>query len=251
MGHYGHSAEPNGEDAPRGCMRLLDMGAEYHGYTADVTCSYPASGEFSVAQKRVYSAVWSAVLAVEKQLKPGVRYGDMHRLAQRTILTQLKGFLFKEDACVDAMMKAEVCGLIMPHGLGHMLGLAVHDVGGYVPGESRKNYDISENLRCNRVLEESMVITVEPGCYFVPHCLNKLCDPAGETAKFLCVDKGRLFHLAQEVGGIRIEDDVVITRNGCRVLNNVPREIEEIEEVCRGDYEWDLDTIIPREYSNS
>ncbi|CAD7975779.1 unnamed protein product [Amoebophrya sp. A25] len=246
--HYGHSAEPNMEAVISGQMKLHDMGAEYHCYSADVTCSFPVSGKFSENQKTLYEAVWTAVETVERKLKEGVRYGDMHRLAQRTLLEQLRGFIFKADADIDAMLAANLVGKFMPHGLGHMLGLAVHDVGGYVPGESRATYPaIKENLRLNRVLQKNFVLTVEPGFYFIPHCIKAVFEDP-ELSKFMLKTQAELLELAQEVGGIRIEDDVVITAEGCRVLNNVPRTVADIEGVMQGKFDWDMEIMCPREY---
>merc|ERR1719384_820843 len=103
----------------------------------------------------------------------------------------------------------------MPHGLGHCLGLDVHDGGGYPPGEHRKDDPrIDQNLRCGRKLLENMVVTVEPGFYFVDYLINSVLeDPA--KAKF--VNQERLAEL-RPVGGVRIEDNVVVTEDGCRVL---------------------------------
>jgi Xaa-Pro dipeptidase len=84
--HYGHAARENDQSVPHGSLRLLDMGAEYHCYTADVTCTFPTDGSFSDDQKHVYESVWTAVKEVEQTLKPGVDYRDMQRLAQRVLL---------------------------------------------------------------------------------------------------------------------------------------------------------------------
>jgi len=243
--HYGHPAEPNSEVVASGSMRLLDMGAEYHGYTADVTCSYPVDGRFSEQHRAVYGAVWAATLAVEMALKPGVDYKDMHRLSQRTMLEELKSSgLFVGS--VDDMMAAGLMSYFMPHGLGHQLGLDVHDVGGYAPGVTKKDDpSIKENLRLGRVLQEGMVITVEPGCYFIDYLVEKaLADQA--CAAF--INRDRLFDLWRAVGGVRIEDDVVITATGCRVLTCVPREMEEIEAVMAGS-EWTVSQSCCRSYT--
>ncbi|CAD7924609.1 unnamed protein product [Amoebophrya sp. A120] len=250
--HYGHAAEPNMEDVQSGEMKLHDMGAEYHCYTSDITVSFPVTGKFTDAQRRIYSAVWSAVQAVERRLRPGVRYGDMHKLAQRTLLHSLKGFVFLETADVEEMMKYDLAGFFMPHGLGHMLGLAVHDVGGYVPGESRKNYpDIKQNLRLNRELKENMVLTVEPGFYFIPHCIRQVFQDEGKK-KFMKMSEATLLQqMTKEVGGVRIEDNVQITKTGCRVLHTTPREIEEIEGVMQGKFEWDFEVECLREYNGA
>lgn len=245
--HYGHPAEPNSEVVPRDCMRMLDMGAEYHGYTADVSCSWPVAGTFTEPQRTVYEAVWAATLAVERRIRPGVNYKDMHRLAQRTMLESLKtGGLFVGE--VEEMMQAGVMSTFMPHGLGHSLGLDTHDVGGYMPGESKKDDPtIKENLRLGRVLKEAMVITVEPGFYFVDYMIENLL---GNPSLAAFVNKNRLTELWSHVGGIRIEDDVVITADGCRVLTCVPREVSEIEAVMAGQ-QWTVSSACCRQYHAS
>lgn len=243
--HYGHAAEPNSELVDANSLRLLDMGAEYHCYTADVTCTFPVAGTFNDHQRAVYEAVWEAVLAVETRIKPGVVYKDMHKLAQRILLEKMtEAGLFVGN--VDEMV---ACGLIshfMPHGLGHCLGLDVHDVGGYEPGQSRKDdSSIEENLRCGRSLKENMVITVEPGFYFIDYLIEEaLADPV----KSSFIVKPRLKELWDAVGGVRIEDDVVITATGCRVLTSTPRTVEEIEAVLAGT-PWTVGGANCREYT--
>jgi len=231
--HYGHAAFPNAEEVRAGEMRLHDMGAEYHCYTADVTCTFPVDGRFTEAQRIVYEAVWEATLTVENSMRPGVSYRDMHLLAERTLLTRMvaAGLLV---GSVDEMVELHLASTFMPHGLGHSLGLDVHDVGGYAPGDRRQadpRVDhVGQNLRLGRELLEGMVVTVEPGFYFVDYLLARaLADPA--RARFIV--PGRLEEL-RPVGGVRIEDDVLVTRTGCRVLTRVPRTVAEIEAVMAG-----------------
>mmetsp|Transcript_38108 Transcript_38108/g.98782 ORF Transcript_38108/g.98782 Transcript_38108/m.98782 type:complete len:532 (-) Transcript_38108:108-1703(-) len=242
--HYGHPAEPNSELVAQGSMRLLDMGAEYHCYTSDVTCSYPVSGTFNEAQRAVYGAVWAATLAVEMSIKPGVNYKDMHRLSQRTLLEKMKeAGLFLGD--VDAMVSAGLMSYFMPHGLGHNLGLDVHDVGGYAPGVFRKDDpSIKENLRLGRDLKEGMVLTVEPGFYFIDYLVESVVEDDKLSA---FVNHERLKEIWTHCGGVRIEDDVVITSDGCRVLTVVPREISEVEAVMAGQ-EWMVSAACCRQY---
>ncbi|CAJ1414196.1 unnamed protein product [Effrenium voratum] len=243
--HYGHAAEPNSEQVAPGSLRLLDMGAEYHCYTADVTCSFPVSGRFSEPQRLVYEAVWEATLAVERKLRPGVCYKDMHRLAQRVLLermTTAKLFV----GSVDDMMAAGLMFHFMPHGLGHQLGLDVHDVGGYAPGTFKKDDPkMQENLRLGRVLKENMVLTVEPGFYFIDYLIEEaLADPV--KSKF--INQEKLHEFWPAVGGIRIEDDVVVTATGCRVLTCVPRTVAEIEAVMAG-ANWQVSAACCRSYT--
>ncbi|XP_013417625.1 xaa-Pro dipeptidase-like [Lingula anatina] len=128
--HYGHAGAPNSKKIQDGDMCLFDMGAEYHCYTSDITCSFPANGKFTEDQKKIYNAVFKASRAVMQAVKPGVSWVEMHKLAERQILEELKrhGLLQGE---VDHMMKVRLGAVFMPHGLGHFMGLDVHDVGGY------------------------------------------------------------------------------------------------------------------------
>lgn len=227
--HYGHAAFPNADEVLPGEMKLHDMGAEYHCYTADVTCTFPVDGKFTAPQRTVYEAVWAATLAVERAMKPGVPYTEMHQLAELTLLEQMIAAGLFVGGAKD-MQAAHLMSNFMPHGLGHCLGLDVHDVGGYEPGEGRKTYPhIEQNLRCGRRLMEGMVLTVEPGFYFIDYLIRSaLEDPA--KSQFIVQDK-----LAERsVGGVRIEDNVVVTAEGCRVLTRVPRTVQEIEAVLSG-----------------
>eukprot|EP00419_Tripos_fusus_P047217 CAMPEP_0172828296 /NCGR_PEP_ID=MMETSP1075-20121228/20748_1 /TAXON_ID=2916 /ORGANISM="Ceratium fusus, Strain PA161109" /LENGTH=521 /DNA_ID=CAMNT_0013670273 /DNA_START=26 /DNA_END=1591 /DNA_ORIENTATION=- len=241
--HYGHAAEPNPERIEPGDMVLRDLGAEYHCYTSDVTCSYPASGVFTEPQRIVYEAVWEAVLAVETMIRPGINYKDMHRLAQRVLLAEMcKAGLFQGD--VEEMMKVNLMHHFMFHGLGHSLGLDVHDVGGYPVGVNRKDdSSIQENLRLGRELKENMVITVEPGFYFADFLIDEALEDPGK-ARF--INRYRLDEL-RVVGGVRIEDDVVITATGCRVLTTVPRTVMDIEETMAGQ-PWNCSATSQRIY---
>jgi len=244
--HYGHPGEPNAELVVPGSLTLRDMGAEYHCYTADVTCTYPVSGTFTPEQRAVYEAVWEAVQAVERAVRPGVCYKDMHRLAQRTLLAEMtKAGLFVGE--VEEMMSVNLMHQFMFHGLGHSLGLDVHDVGGYAPGTDRRDDPgLRENLRLGRELMEGMVLTVEPGFYFADFLVEEaLADPA--KARF--IDARRLEEL-RPVGGVRIEDDIVITATGCRLLTTVPRTVAEIEATMGGQ-PWDHSKAAARVYSNS
>ncbi|KAI4468929.1 xaa-pro aminopeptidase 3 [Holotrichia oblita] len=228
--HYGHAGAPNDRQIKDGEMCLFDMGANYFGYAADITCSYPVNGKFTPDQKLIYEAVLKANLAVQKAAKPGVSWVDMHKLSSRTLLEALKaGGLLKGD--VDEMMKACLGYYFQPHGLGHLLGLDVHDVGGYLPGQpSRPTEKGPHKLRFARKLLEGMVVTIEPGCYFVDALLNEaLADPV--LSQFLVpgvIERFRNF------GGVRIEDDVYITATGIEDLTKVPRTVEEIENWMAG-----------------
>lgn len=236
--HYGHAAEPNNEAVPRGSLRLLDMGAEYHCYTADVTVTFPTSGSFSPDQKIVYEAVLAAVEKVESSVKPGIDYRDMHRLSHRIMLEELvrNTDLFRTDD-VDELVRLNICAYFSPHGLGHSLGLMVHDVA-MEPGKVKEKTDPTiKGLRLQRVLKEKMVLTVEPGLYFIEYLIDELAnDPErSRVINFKAVERMR-----RNVGGVRIEDNIVITQDGCRVLTDVPRKVHDIEAVMQGGKTWQV-----------
>ena len=165
--HYGHANAPNAKLIKDGDMCLFDMGPEYNCYASDVTCSFPCNGKFTQKQKDIYNAVLDAAKNVFAEAKPGVRWTEMHKLAEQTILTHLVRLnIVKGD--VAQMLEAGVGAIFMPHGLGHFIGHDVHDVGGYLgdalPREKRPGL---KSLRTTRILQDRMCITIEPGCYFI------------------------------------------------------------------------------------
>lgn len=224
--HYGHSAAPNDHVIKDGDLCLFDMGAEYHCYCSDITCTFPANGVFTEDQKAIYNAVLEAQVNVEKALKPGSSWVDMHRLAERSILAGLLKVGILRNGTVDELLAANMGAIFMPHGLGHFLGLDTHDVGGYPEnGPSRPAQPGVKKLRTARIMEEGMVVTVEPGLYFIDVLLDGALADATQS-KF--VDAGVLSRF-RNFGGVRLEDDVVITADGCEVLTQVPRTVEDIE----------------------
>ncbi|KAF6029243.1 PEPD [Bugula neritina] len=194
--HYGHAGAPNDRAIQDGDMCLFDMGGEYYCYASDITCSFPANGKFTDRQKNIYNAVLKSSRAVMAACKPGVNYADMHRLADRTHLEELvKIGLLHGD--VDEMLAVHMGAVFMPHGLGHLLGVDTHDVGGYPEGVSRIDEPGLKSLRTTRDLEARMCLTVEPGIYFI------------DT--------------------VRIEDNIMVTDDGIELLTQVPRTVDEIE----------------------
>lgn len=217
--HYGHASAPNSRQIVEGDMCLFDMGANYAGYAADITCSFPANGKFTAKQKLIYNAVLAGRDAVLDAAKDGVCWVEMHKLANKVMLTHLKeGGILKGD--VDQMIAKGLNGIFQPHGLGHFLGLDVHDVGAYIEGHPKKPVQEGLNrLRFARILKAGMYVTVEPGCYFIDILMDKaLADP--ELSQFLNVP---VYETFRNFGGVRIEDDVFITQNGCENFAIVPR----------------------------
>merc|ERR1711879_615529 len=225
--HYGHAGEPNSRGIRDGDMCLFDMGAEYHCYGSDVTCSFPVNGKFTDDQKIIYQGVYNAWKAVTDNLKAGVQWPDMHKLAETEILKQLKKHdLIKGD--IEDMMRDRLGALFMPHGLGHFLGHDVHDVGGYMDfTPKRSTLPGLRSLRTARQMETNMVITIEPGCYFVWSVIQDVIDNDGPWLQYLNLDQLKRF---ADFGGVRIESDVIVKEDCCEDMCSVPRTIEEIEE---------------------
>mgnify|MGYP001943787256 FL=1 len=207
-----------------GDLFLIDAGFEYNGYASDFTRTYPANGTFDPTQAAVYEAVLQAQNAVIEAIEPGVKMEDLHITAARTMMQGLKDMKLVEGS-IDDLMEQDVFALFFPHGLGHFLGLDTHDVGGYPEGVDRIDRPGIKYLRTRRTLQPGMVLTIEPGIYFIP----ALLQPAIEDEKLSSfLNKPRLQELF-EFGGVRIEDNVIITEDGCENLTDVPKERQDIE----------------------
>jgi Xaa-Pro aminopeptidase len=232
----------HGNILTEGRMVVIDAGCEMlSGYCSDITRTVPVGGKFNARQAGIYQAVLDANMAVIEALKPGIRYFDMHMLAARTLTTALKEIgLMKGD--VDAAVAAGAHTLFFPHGLGHMLGMDVHDLEGV--GENYVGYDETITratefgtayLRLAKTLKPGFVLTVEPGCYFIPALIDQFRSE-GKFTDFINYD---LVETYKDFGGIRIEDDVLITETGHKVLGKaIPKTIAEIEKTMAEPREW-------------
>lgn len=171
----------------------------------------------------------NAKKAIVATIRPGVSWVDLHKLAESCILETLKeNGLLQGD--VESMVESRLGAIFMPHGLGHFLGLDTHDTGGYPQGTPRISTPGLNSLRTVRTLEEGMVITVEPGCYFIEALLvPALEDPI--KSNFFVKSALEPFRYS---GGVRLEDDILVTANGCENLTICPREIEDVEAVMKG-----------------
>ncbi len=205
-----------------GDLLLADVGAEApSGWASDITRTWPVSGRFSSTQRDIYTVVLAAHDACIAAIKPGVEYRDLHLLACRTLAAGLVDLgLLKGHP--DDLVDRDVHALFFPHGVGHLLGLDVHDmedlgdVAGYAPGRQRSDRFGLKFLRLDRPLAPNMVVTIEPGFYQVPAILT----PAHQSGAYDdAVNWSRLADF-QDVRGIRIEDDVQVTTSGSRVLTD-------------------------------
>ena len=225
----------HGNIIKEGRMLVIDAGCEsaLH-YASDITRTVPVGGKFNQRQKEIYEVVLKANTETIKAIRPGVYYKEIHLLAARTIASGLKDLgLMKGD--VDEAVAAGAHALFFPHGLGHMLGLDVHDMEGL--GENNVGYDntVSRSeqfglafLRLARRLEPGFVLTDEPGCYFIPALIDQW-RKEGKFNEFINYDKAESY---KDFGGIRIEDDVLVTTDGYRVLGKpIPKTVSEVEKL--------------------
>ena len=221
-----------------GRMMLTDAGAEeVSHYCSDFTRTVPVGGKFLTRQKEVYNIVLAANNKAIEIAKPGVTYQYVHLEVCKVLAQGLKDLgLMKGD--VTEAVAAGAHALFMPHGLGHMMGLDVHDMedlGQIYVGYDDETRPIDQfgtsSLRMGRRLQEGFVITDEPGCYFIPALIDQW-RAQGIHKEFLNYDKIETF---KDFGGIRLEDDILIIPGGSRFLGDkrTPITVEEVEEIMR------------------
>ncbi len=221
-----------------GQLMVTDAGAEspMH-YCSDITRTTPVSGKFSQKQKEVYETVLNANVEVINNSKPGIMYKDMHLLSAKVVAQGLKDIGIMKGDVEDAVANG-AHALFYPHGLGHMMGMDVHDMEGL--GENYVGYDDTVKrsdqfglafLRMARKLEPGFVITVEPGIYFIPALID-IWKKENKFENFINYQKLEEY---RDFGGIRIEDDILITDKACRVLGKpIPKTVKEIEDLMQG-----------------
>jgi Xaa-Pro aminopeptidase len=197
---------PNDTTARANDVVLIDAGGALRGYTADVTRTYSASGKFTAEAQAIYDIVLAAELAAIKAARAGVEWHDVHRAAARELAAGLVHLGILQIAA-EAAMESEAIALFFPHGIGHMVGLGVRDVGGRAPGREEGRMCCGAKVRVDLPIRENFLMTVEPGLYFVPALLD---DPERRTKFHDAVNWDSLDRW-RPVGGVRIEDNVLIT----------------------------------------
>ena len=218
-----------------GQLLLMDSGVTTDtGYASDLTRTWPVSGRFTPEQRAVYEAVLAAHDAVIDGIRPGVPYRDLHLLAARVLVGGLQALgLMRGDP--DEAVAAGAHALFFPHGLGHQIGLDVHDLEGlgedfvgYGEGFTRSDQFGLAYLRMAKPLRAGHVVTVEPGLYFIDPLIDGW-KAEGRHADFIAYDAVERF---RGFGGVRIEDDVLVTETGARVLGPpVPTTVADVEAV--------------------
>ncbi len=220
-----------------GDLLLVDFGAEAAtGWAGDVTRTYPVNGRFTPLQKDLYQSVLSAELAAIDQCRPGVSFRDVHLKAATTLAGCLVDIgLLKGSA--ESLTERGTVALFFNHGIGHLLGLDVHDMedfgdrAGYAPGRTRSSQFGLSYLRLDRDLEPGMAVTIEPGFYWNPALLEdqQRLEPHRDALNMERIREARV------VRGIRIEDDVLVTAGAPEVLTpGAPKSVADLEETLTG-----------------
>jgi Xaa-Pro aminopeptidase len=221
-----------------GDMVVHDSGVEtpLH-YASDITRTIPVSGRFTAKQREVYEIVLAAQERAIEAIAPGVEFRSLHRLAATELVSGLKGLgILKGD--VDAAVDADVHTLFFQCGLGHMMGLDVHDMENL--GEQYVGYTdtIRRNpafgwcsLRLGKALEPGYVVTVEPGIYFIPEFIDQWRSQ-NKLTQFVNYEALEAY---RHFGGIRFEDDILVTDQGYRLLGRpIPKSVADVEQICTG-----------------
>ena len=225
--HYTDTVLRNGQ------LVLCDCGAEtsMH-YAGDLTRTFPVSKSFSAIQKEIYGLVLNTLQAATDLLKPGILYKEVHLFACEKLVEGLQQFgLMKGD--VKEAVAEGAHALFFPCGLGHMMGLDIHDMEnlgeqyvGYTDELKKSTQFGLKSLRLGKALEEGFVLTVEPGLYFIPELIAQW-EAEKKFTRFINYDKLSPY---KTLSGIRLEDDYLITKNGCKLLGKqLPKSPEEIE----------------------
>jgi Xaa-Pro aminopeptidase len=224
----------HGNRLERGKLLVIDSGVSSPlGYASDITRTIPVNGRFSTRQREIYEIVLRGQQNAIRAIRPGVRYRDIHLATAGTMAQGLKELgLMKGD--IDQAVEAGAHALFFPHGLGHMLGLDVHDMESL--GEDFVGYDRTIErskqfglayLRLARELQPGFVLTVEPGIYFIP----ALIDQWKSRKKFASFINYAKVEAYRNFSGIRIEDNVLVTKDGSRVLGQpIPKTVRDVEK---------------------
>ncbi|KXJ94893.1 xaa-Pro dipeptidase [Microdochium bolleyi] len=223
--HYVHNNKPlAGKE-----LLLLDAGAEWQCYASDITRTFPISGKFSPRARAIYDIVLKMQLDTIAVLKAGVSWDSVHLLAHRVAIEGLQKLgIFKKESTVDEILEARTSAAFLPHGLGHYLGMDTHDTGGH-PDYADKD-PLFRYLRVRRDLPAGSIVTVEPGIYFCDFIIRPYLEDS-KHARF--IDEAVLNEY-WDVGGVRIEDNILITEDGSVNLTDAVKDPEEMERIIAG-----------------
>lgn len=215
-------------------LLLVDFGAENADcWAGDITNTWPVNGKYSESQALIYNIVLKAHKECAAMLKPGTEWTEVHRRALKVIAEGLHEAGILKGGSTEEYLESNVVSIFMPHGIGHLMGIDVHDMedlgdlAGYAEGRVRSRKFGWNCLRLNRPLAEGMAVTVEPGIYFIPELLKQK-EFAELAEKYIDTERLKDF---SDVHGVRIERDFLISASGSELLTpGMPSEISEIED---------------------
>ncbi|KAF3915407.1 hypothetical protein AA313_de0208552 [Arthrobotrys entomopaga] len=210
---------------------LIDGGCEYDTYASDITRVFPLNGKFTKESKDIYSLVLKMQKASLEMIKPGVLWDTIHETVHKILIQGFLDFGIFQNGTVDEILKNRTSCAFLPHGLGHMMGMDTHDTGGH-PNYSDAD-PMFKYLRVRIPLKERHVITVEPGCYFCEFIIQPYLDDPKHN-KYINQEVLKKYWA---VGGVRIEDDVLVTKDGYENLTNVVKELEDVERMVNQDFQ--------------
>lgn len=217
----------NDQDLDSKQLVLIDAGAEWQCYAADVTRVFPINGEWTVEARQIYNAVLDMQTQTMNKVAPGTSWDGLHLLAHRILIEKFLEFGIFHNGTLEEILEARTSVAFLPHGLGHMLGMDTHDVAGF------PNYEdpdpMFRYLRLRRNLKKGNVVTVEPGIYF-----NKfLLEPYLSDEKHSKYINQEVLEKYMSVGGVRIEDDVLVTEDGFENLTKITSDPDEVAAIVK------------------
>lgn len=207
---------------------LIDAGAEFRCYASDVTRTYALNGSFTKESKQIYSLVLKIQKACIDILKAGIEWEECHLLAHKILIDGLLDLGILNGGSAEELLKSRISTAFLPHGLGHYMGMDTHDTGGkanYADKDPMFRY-----LRVRGKVPAGAVITVEPGCYFC----RFIIEPRLTTEDGKRYIDAEVLEKYWSVGGVRIEDDLLVKNDGCENLTDLPSSIEDLESIVRG-----------------
>lgn len=207
---------------------LIDAGCEYKCYCSDITRTYPLRGTFSKESRQIYDIVDAMQTACMEMLRAEVRWEDVHARAHEIAIDGLRRIGILKGGDKKEIFDSRVSTVFFPHGLGHYLGMDTHDCGGNADYEDKD--PMFRYLRKRGRVPAGAVITVEPGVYFC----RFIVEPALKDEKYARFIDKDVLERYWDVGGVRIEDDVLVMEEGCENLTTAPRSWEEVEALING-----------------
>lgn len=220
----------NDEDIEGRLLVLIDAGAEWQTYAADVTRVFPLTGEWTKESREIYELVLDMQKQALDKIRPGINYEELHIQAHRILINKFLELGIFKNGTADEIFESGLSAAFYPHGLGHMLGMDTHDPAGWA------NYEDPDPklryLRIRRVLEENMVLTVEPGCYFNNFLIDPHRNGQESTSAVSYLDE-EVLKKYMPVGGVRIEDDIVVTKDGHENFTKMTKDPEQISKIVK------------------